>query len=213
MQLPAAFCWTKFGTESGESPSSIVERKEVERSMNAGVFLWGIGNSIRPSLIKLLEVESRPTVAFSPMKAPPRRRDTAPGRVLMWFGSVGMDGREFELPAHSIVTSRESTRWRRHFALVCERSTSLTGGGPIATLNPEALRNLVSGSSLGSSQVTSVVRYTENSAGSTQHYSVSFVARLAFPYLVELTDPAPIDGSTGLDSTPAKAREGVLGTL
>lgn len=187
--LPDVFCWAKFGAESGERPRSIVERKDRERAMDGGIFLWGIGNSIRPSLTKLLELQHEPLVLFTPMKASPKREDSAPDNVVMWCGSVGMDGREFWLPPHSIVISRPPKAHRRHFALVCRQDASLIVADPGITINKVELRNLLSGAHVGSSQVTSVVRRTRIRTDLTSHYAVRFVAALAPPYMVELTDP------------------------
>ena len=53
MDLPRFFCWTRFGTEAGQPIEQILERKEQERIVNNGLFLWGIGNSLTPSMIEL----------------------------------------------------------------------------------------------------------------------------------------------------------------
>ena len=51
MNIPNYFCWTKIGTEAGETIESILLRKELERISNNGIFLWGVGNSIEPILL------------------------------------------------------------------------------------------------------------------------------------------------------------------
>ena len=159
--MPEAFCWTKYGDESGERPDSIFCRKEVERERNGGVFLWGIGQSIRPSLGALLRATSSPVVLFSPMKSQPAERDVAPSDVVLWCDATGHDGSQYTLPDYSLVTSRFAGAASRmyHFALVCESASPIVGQGDfVARLMLDELRNLVSGSVLGSSQVTSVVR-------------------------------------------------------
>src|SRR5262245_58116077 len=81
--LPEVFCWTKFGTEAGERVWSIFRRKEIERRRNDGIFLWGIGHSIRPSLVDLLAVTRSPEVLFSPMKSAPSKQDAAPSALVV----------------------------------------------------------------------------------------------------------------------------------
>ena len=63
--LPEAFCWTRFGAEASEQAGSIFERKEAERRCNGAVYLWGIGQSIGPSVPTLLKVAPDPEVLFS----------------------------------------------------------------------------------------------------------------------------------------------------
>src|SRR5687768_13573201 len=108
LDIPDSFCWTKYGTEAGEGIGSILERKERERLANDGLFLWGIGNAIGPSLLALLEAAARPQVVFTPMRSRPSSHDVAPTQTALWHRGFGLDGRPFELPAHSQVTSRLS---------------------------------------------------------------------------------------------------------
>src|SRR5436190_21777164 len=104
-QLPGVFCWTKFGAEAGESAASIFQRKELERKRNHGVFLWGIGNSILPSLVHLLDATDEPQVLFSPMRSAAASRDSRPSRLIVWSKAIGYDGLPFTMPTHSVVTS------------------------------------------------------------------------------------------------------------
>ena len=67
--LPEYFCWTRFGTEAAEPIDSILGRKERERVANRGIFVWGIGNAIGPSIRELLRREAQPEVLFSPIKS------------------------------------------------------------------------------------------------------------------------------------------------
>jgi hypothetical protein len=53
--LPGFFCWTRIGPEAAEPIQGILRRKEQERVANGGVFLWGIGNAVGPSLSELLD--------------------------------------------------------------------------------------------------------------------------------------------------------------
>ena len=123
---PHQFCWTKFGAEAGEEPDEILSRKEEERVANGGLFLWGIGNSIRPSLLALLDATPQPTVLFTPMLAPPAAQDRAPDNIGLWRSATGLDGQPFEIPVGSRVTSglRGGKLPTHHYALVCHRDFS-----------------------------------------------------------------------------------------
>lgn len=195
--LPEAFCWTKFGDEAGEAPGSIFARKEVERERNSGTFLWGIGRSIRPSLMKLLSATTAPEVLFSPIRSAPARCDVSPSSIVVWYEGVGLDGRRYVLPENSLVTSRRDDSYPRdhHFALVCESSAPIHAYRKDAPcLSVASLRNLVSGACVGSSQVTSVVRRVSDSGKGRADYPVMATARLVAPYLVRLTRGLVISG-------------------
>jgi hypothetical protein len=191
--LPRSFCWTRFGTEAGETIEAILARKEMEREANGGVFFWGIGNSIGPAVTELLRRVREPEVLFSPIKGSPRPADTHPARVVRWRSGEGLDGDLFDLPESARVTSRWGSGRRTpiHYALVCSLEVPLEIRDR-GKLSFGGLRNLRSGAPLGASQVTAVVRRTErgNSAGD---YSVAFRAALVAPYFVRLRDPAPVD--------------------
>lgn len=190
--LPRVFCWSKFGTEAGEQIGRIIERKERERRFNNGTFLWGIGNSIRPSLIRLLEECSKPEVLFTPMLSRPSDVDVSPSAVVLWREAVGIDGSSYEFPRFTAVTSRKpgGSGPGRHFALVCRSDRSLEGAAPSAmTFNAGSVTNLLTGNSVGSSQVTSVVQYGVGQRVGTRDYTVAFRARLEYPYLVTLRSP------------------------
>lgn len=164
----------------------------------------GIGNSLRPSVLELLTQTDDPYVCFWPMLSAPAPMDVTPPSTSLWDRGFGIDGHKFDLPEHSIVTSRTGTgtRGARHFALVCEANEPLTAEC-VGDLSIEEVENLRTGTRLGSSQVTSVVRYRP----STQHaecrrYQIRLNARLAPPYFVTLTDASvvpPADGATGAD--------------
>lgn len=192
MQHPESFCWSKFGTEAGEPTESILARKERERFNNGGLFLWGIGTSIWPSLRALLSVTRSPRVLFTPMLSPAAKIDVNPEFVATWTAAMGMDGSAFNIPKHSMVSSRYSPgRQRRHFALVCTSDTELfdnSADGP--PLYRSELRNFVNGTAVGASQVTAVVRRAESSKRLERPHRVAFTATLTYPYLVELLDPS-----------------------
>lgn len=187
--LPPRFCWTRYGTEAGEPIERIFTRKEEERTRNDGVFLWGIGNSIAPSLQALVAESPNPEVIFSPMLSRPATRDVRPSLIAKWCVGRGIDGSHFSLPKHSLVTSRFNEKRARHFALVCRSDAPLMPRQADA-FSPSSLRNLVSGAPVGASQVTSVVRYDpDRDADAGARYFVGLRARLVFPFFVSLEWP------------------------
>lgn len=192
MDVPRWFCWTKFGAESGEAPGEIVQRKELERRNNDGVFLWGIGNSIAPALSDLLEVQEDPAVLFSPMVSRPRDVDVAPDGVRRWIVGERLDGRRYDVPRNCIVTSRLGAR-SFHYALVCCSDMPLRLAEDIADgLDVTSLRNFASGRPLGGSQVTAVVEKRRTLVGGGRLYPVALSARLVYPYLVRLTESVKV---------------------
>jgi hypothetical protein len=199
--LPEVFCWSKFGAEAGEDATSICERKEAERKLNGGTFLWGIGNSIRPSLQALLRECVEPDVLFTPMLAAPAQEDLTPARLVLWNEAVGMDGMTYELPSHSVVTSRPpgDRRGQAHYALICWRDSELGSSEPELCVNHLEVANLLTGSTVGPSQVTSVVKRVPPNQGKTRLYRVAFHASLIYPYLVGLRSPVTVPEELRLD--------------
>ena len=200
MQLPSQFCWTKYGTEAGEPIASILARKEEERAANGGIFLWGIGSSIRPSLCELLDLTTRPEVVFTPMLSEPAAHDVTPTAVGFWQSARDRQGEPYALPDHSTVTSRSRSEAppQRHYALVCRSEAPLEATGS-ERMDDSVLRNLRTGTQVGSSQVTSVVRRIEDQPQTRRRYRVAFRAELVAPYLVVLSD------WTRLPATPSTA--------
>jgi hypothetical protein len=203
MMLPHAFCWTRVGTEAGQSLESILQRKEAERQANGGFFFWGVGNAIGPSLEALLRACPVPEVLFTPIRSAPRRVDVRPEVVAAWTTAAGLDGRHFELPVQTLITSRfddESTRG--HYALVCFSETPLSdelGSGDEFTIG--ALENFLSGRPVGASQVTAVVRRRGETANvGSSSYRVMMRARLAPPFFLRLSDPIPIESNGNWES-------------
>ena len=187
---PQQFCWTKFGAEAGDDPHTILNRKEEERLANGGVFLWGIGSSIRPSLLALLDSTPRPIVLFTPMLSKASAHDRSPDGIGLWCSAFGLDGRPFEIPVGTRVTSgiRGDQLPRRHYALVCRRDTPLINNPDDEQwLDDEHLRNLRTGLPIGASQVTAVVKRTL-SERQRRRYRVAFSAWLVAPFQVTLRD-------------------------
>lgn len=193
--IPEFFCWTKYGTEAGEHVSSILERKEAERVAGGGTFLWGIGNAIGPSVDALLARAEKPEVVFTPMKSRPAARDVAPPRTAVWHRGVGLDGAPYEVPTFSTVTSRVTLSRAHHYALVCRSDEPIgSQAGTRPTFAATHVENLRSGSKVGASQVTSVVRRIACALGLLpSNYSVAFTAELVAPYFVRLDECTLID--------------------
>ena len=82
LPLPAAFVWTRFGVEAGETIEQILSRKEAERQACDGRFFWGIGNSVKPGLLTLLGSLVMPELLFSPIRSKPRAVDVSPAAVV-----------------------------------------------------------------------------------------------------------------------------------
>lgn len=214
--MPEVFCWTKFGTEAGEEPRRIFERKEIERRRNGGIFLWGIGSSIRPSLSSLLAITNEPEVIFSPMKTVAAKRDTEPAELVLWCDATGYDGLPYQLPDASLVTSRRDSSNPRsaHFALVCYRDSSLLSKSLDSSELPlEEVRNLRTGTPLGASQVTSVVRRVKGAGNVGSRYPVAVRAWLVYPFLVRLTREVAVPAELRLDHADGEALERNLDEL
>jgi len=204
--LPRSFCWTRFGTEAGETIEAILARKEAERQASGGGFFWGIGNSIAPAIAELVRRVDQPEVLFSPIKSRPRRADVAPRCVVRWTSAEGLSGGAFELPSHASITSRwdPARPAQARYALVCSSAEPLEIANA-ERLNFGALRNLRSGAPLGASQVTAVVHRADTGLDGGD-YTVAFRAALVEPYFVRLRRPVPLDHRT--HSPLARSRRG-----
>lgn len=194
MHIPDAFCWTRFGVETGEPIDRIFERKERERQANGGVFLWGVGNSIRPSLLALNAQVDRPCVVFSPMLGRPDSRDITPSRAVVWTTAVGLTGHPCDLPPASVVTSSIRTDHPRphHFALVCYAPTPIRPEPGAGSVRLHDLRNWARGTPIGVSQVTCVVTHSPSGDKGGPTYDIACVAELVPPYFVQLGDPTEV---------------------
>ncbi len=194
MPLSEQFCWTRFGTEAGEPIEAILARKERERIVNGGVFLWGIGNGLKPSMQELVRNNPDPEIIFSPIRSAPRKVDVAPKTVVMWSAGKTMDDKRYELPRGSFVTSRASKR--PHYALVCSSEVPLETNPEGEAFSFSSLRNLLTGNPVGASQVTAVVRYmSEDQLSAGVRYTAALRATLIPPYFVRLIEPQEISNS------------------
>lgn len=216
MPIPHMFCWTRFGTEAGEGIDRILVRKEEERLANHGVFLWGIGNAIGPSIRELVRRDSKPTVVFSPIRSNPRNEDVAPNRVVRWRAGRTLGGQQYELPAGSVVTSGVSGRngHPKHYALVCFLASALRITDATENVPFKRLRNLLSERMVGASQVTAVVRCTQDVDDCDgKMYPAAIQADLVFPYFIELTDPIPWRSNFETGAVSSNERRLIQGTL
>ncbi len=125
----------------------IVHSKDRQRLDGGGVFLWGIGSSVGPSIRELVESTREPTVVFTCMRARPAARDIAPRAVGHWTTAAGLDGEPYEMPAGGPVTSgiHNAQPSKHHWALVCESAVPLDLA-PQGWLDDAQLHNLRTGS-------------------------------------------------------------------
>jgi hypothetical protein len=189
--LPEYFCWSRFGTEAGQAIDQILERKEEERSANAGVFLWGVGNAIGPSVRELLRRTPKPEVLLSPIKSPARTADSKPRAVVAWTYAETLAGDSFPLPSCSLVTSRHDPLAPRaaHYALVCFSAHPLAALGSQEKVGFACLRNLLTGRPVAASQVTAVVERKLKYTFGSSTYDVAIRAKLVYPYFLRLRGP------------------------
>jgi hypothetical protein len=196
MSFPTSFVWSRFGTEAGQTIDSILQRKEGERAANNGVFFWGIGNAVGPSIAALVAQTDEPLVLFSPIKSPARVEDAQPQCVVSWTAAIGLNGVPYTLPLRSLITSRFTVGREHHYALVCSSDSPLSSVGNESLpdsdgIFPGDLCNFLTGRPIGASQVTAVVQ-RRGRAASKATYRVSFMAKLVPPYFIRLSVPRPI---------------------
>jgi hypothetical protein len=193
--IPRYFCWTRFGTEAGQTIAQIIERKERERGAGCGLFLWGIGNAVGPSIIRLLQVSDQPEAIFSPISSAPRQCDTNPSATVDWTEAIGVDGEPFRIPEHALVTSRFDPAFpkRTHYALVCYSEQPLTLSKSGSTVRFQAVRNLVSQRPVGASQTTAIVEYDTTCLSDSRSYDVAMRVRLIAPYFIRLHHPVSLN--------------------
>ncbi len=178
----------------------ILTRKEEERVLNGGVFLWGIGSAIGPSMRQLIRIEAKPEVVFSPIRSVPRKEDTTPDQVVVWTAGRTMGGQRYELPAGSVVTSRFTLGARRttHYALVCASSAALKIASEGEAVAFGRLRNLITNRPVGASQVTAIVQQADHDLGPSEpSYPVAIRTQLVFPYFIKLLDPVSVPAPEG----------------
>jgi len=124
--------------------------------------------------------------------------------VVRWRSAETIDGDILHIPDAITLTSRMATGKRSHYALVCstERPLEFANHGQVAF---GALRNLLSGRSVGPSQVTAVVRLLRGALVGGAIYAIALRVRLVHPYFVRLMDPIRIDKRGGLEDGLSRA--------
>jgi hypothetical protein len=192
VKLPTYFCWTRFGTEAGQAIDQILWRKEQERAANGGLFFWGIGNALGPSIEELLRKTTNPEVLFSPIKSVPRSVDSQPAGVVAWTAAETLRGEPFSLPEQTLVTSRYDPNAPRasSYALVCFSTVPLNQASfEEQQIAPATLRNLRTGRPIGASQVTAIVESVDAITEKSPTYGVMIRAKLVEPYFLRLRNP------------------------
>jgi len=193
--IPNLFCWTKMGVEAGQDLQSILRRKELERQAGDGVFVWGIGNSLGPSIREFSRSSRTMPILFSPIQSKPRPVDVSPAALVIWLSYFDEVGELHPLPSHSLVTSRGDDvlagQQKRHYALLCHSQVDLLEEDSLE-VHFDELCNASTSKGLGFSQVTALVRRVPRSGkettGSGRKYKVPFQAELFAPYCVRLAD-------------------------
>jgi hypothetical protein len=195
--VPNIFCWTKMGTEAGQTLDSIIRRKELERLAGNGVFAWGIGSSLGNSvdLARQMSPDGKVDVLFTPMKSAPKQVDVAPSQTFLWLSYIESDGRIASLPDHLLITSRGSESKRTHYALLCYSDHSIEDDMLEDYIYATSARNLASSNRIGPSQVTSMVRYgADVDAMNDAPYRVAFRAALHQQGFLKLLNPVCLEG-------------------
>lgn len=201
--LPPTFCWSRIGSETGQDLPTIVLRKEWERRLGGGRFLWGINQSLGSSAqIAALRTGSL-LALFSPAASRSRVADVRREDAFVWNAWVDASGQVRPLPQHVLVTSRArlpSGKLRdHHYALVCASPTDLTLGSSLR-VQPERLRSVSTAKAPCASQGTVVVDRIDH-AGQTPRasaefgakgYPVAFGVELEAPYFVKLVQPTRV---------------------
>ena len=187
----------------------ILGRKEEERVANGGLFFWGIGNAVGPSIRGLLGRTTCPEALFSPIRSSPRPRDVSPASVTVWTSAHTLMGSPFQLPTSSLITSRldPSSPKFAHYALVCYSDRPLGASGCEEQLRFNDLRNLLTGRPVGASQVTAVVEHQRGTRHGGPTYSIDIRARLIPPYFLRLTQPVPISNTLEGRGWPETVRD------
>jgi hypothetical protein len=191
--LPPTFCWTRIGLESGEHLPTVVLRKEWERRLGGGRFLWGIGQSLGTSAQVAAHRTGSLLALFSPASGRSRPLKGKLEEVLLWNAWIDNNGQVRPLPPDAFITSRAllpSGQPRKHYyALVCSSPTELSIGSSVKVY-PEHLRHVstlkVPGSSLSAAVVDCIGRDGELNGKS---YPVALAVELEAPYFVRLAEP------------------------
>jgi len=198
--VPSVFCWTKMGTEAGQSLSEILRRKEFERLAGGGTFCWGIGNSLGRSVVMAMESHPKGVeILFSPMKSKAKAIDENPVELSLWTAYWDETGEYVDLPGHMVITSRRHAPSgmvkSSHYALMCSSESPITQNICYGELDAARVVNYVSRNALGASQVTAMVRYSSPvSKLLSKPYPIHFRAKMYQNGFIKLGQPVAIQG-------------------
>jgi hypothetical protein len=214
--LPPTFCWTKIGDESGEALPTIVLRKEWERRLGGGRFLWGISQSLGSSAQVAAHRTGSLLALFSPMSNPSKAVDRRREDLLVWNAWVDSNGQVRQLPPHAFITSRTTLpsgrRREHHYALVCSSPAELSIGSRLRVY-PEHLRSVSTGKALGAAQGAAVVDCIGRDSELTgKSYPLALAVELEAPYFVRLTQPTLLTADDLAEINKA-SRDGDFGTF
>lgn len=191
-------CWSRMQAEAGQRLDSIITRKERERRVGGGTFLWGVGNAPSTAIAQLARLRLPIPIVFSTMKSKPKAVDVAPSRTVMWKRYIDENGTERPIPLGALVTSRGDSAGgakTRHYALMCysEAPLTLTRGIPF---DPSAFRNVGgNGAPIGASQVTALLRQVKEPVDGAD-YEANVTAWLTGAYWARLSDPQELDAGS-----------------
>lgn len=179
-----------MGAEAGQELDVIIKRKELERVAGSGVFAWGIGSSLgkAPALARQVS-KSEVDVFFTPMKSPAKDIDAAPSEVLLWTSYYDASGLIKSLPGHIVITSRGGSGKKAHYALICHSEHSLLNQKDDLSFCAKHVCNFTTGNPVGASQVTSLVKVTEQTGATNSDYNVKFRAKFYADGFVKLARP------------------------
>lgn len=190
-------CWSRIQTEAGQPLEAIIARKERERRLGSGLFMWGVGNAPATIANRLARTQVPVPVVFSIMKSRPKKADVTPQRIFGWRQYIDAEGVERSLPRHSLVTSRGDSRTgakRVHYALMCWSDVPLQLKTLGESFSHLSYRNASGkGSPVGFSQVTALLKRVNDDYQDTTDYQVNLRAWLTGSYWVRLTDPVQIN--------------------
>lgn len=141
---------------------------------------------------------------LTPPVVGPRLLDVAPAAfdTLSVASAETIDGRRYQLPSGSVVTSRLDALNPKecHYALVCHSAEPLEPDNSRHRIDFTQVANLTTGNPLGASQVTAVVGLRAYDGSRGNEYVVAWRARLVAPHFIRLRVPVASDLSSMLDT-------------
>ncbi|ALL68562.1 hypothetical protein K788_00002075 [Paraburkholderia caribensis MBA4] len=177
--------------EAGEDLVTIMLRKEWERRLGGGRFLWGIAQVPR-GIGGVAASRSKSALAlFSPRLTKPRTAGRRQSNVLLWNAWIDATGQVRPLPSYAFVTSSaklaSGKRRENYYALVCSSPNELRFGYNLG-LQAENLRHVSSGKRLGAATSTAIVAH-QSAPSSDKRYPVALAVSLEAPFYVKLAQP------------------------